>query len=149
MLNKDYKDILSALLEQEADFALIGAYAMATYGIVRATMDIDLWIRATPQNASRVYQALAAFGAPVKETSILDFSSPHMVFQIGVAPRRIDILTSISGVSYDEAEREFSNIDVDGLSIKVLSVRHLIKTKNATGRNKDLADVELLETLLL
>ena len=96
MLNKDYKDILSELLAQEADFAQVGAYAMAVHGYVRATMDIDLWVRPTPQNANRVLRALESFGAPVDQTSISDFSDPGMVFQIGVAPRRIDIL-AISG----------------------------------------------------
>lgn len=144
MLNKDYKDILSELLAQEADFILVGAYAMAVHGFVRATMDIDLWVRPSQQNASRVFKALDSFGAPVDQISVDDFSVPGLVFQIGVAPRRIDILTSISGVSFEEAELEANPVDIDGCSIKVLSINHLIKNKQTTGRIKDLADVEML-----
>jgi len=147
MLNKDYKDILSELLAQQAEFILVGAYAMAAHGFPRATMDIDLWVNPTAENAQNVYRALENFGAPLNQISADDFATPGIIFQIGVAPRRIDILTSISGVEYQEANAASQTTDIDGCPIKVLSSGHLIKNKKAAGRPKDLIDVETLRNL--
>ncbi len=144
MLNEDYKDILSALLAQKAEFILVGAYAMAAHGFPRATMDIDLWVKPSHDNAHKIYQALNIFGAPLDQLSVDDLKTTGLVFQIGVAPRRIDILTSISGVEFNEALAGSNVFDIDGQSIYVLSTKHLIQNKQRTGRSKDLADAELL-----
>ena len=143
-MNEDYKDILSALLAQKAEFLLVGAYAMAAHGFPRATMDIDLWVNPNHDNAQKIYQALEIFGAPLDQVSVDDLETTGLVFQIGVAPRRIDILTSITGVEFDEALASANLIDIDGNPIFVLSAKHLIQNKQQTGRSKDLADVELL-----
>ncbi len=147
MLNEDYKDILSALLAHEAEFILVGAYAMAAHGFPRATMDIDIWIEPDAGNAPKVYAALATFGAPTEQISIGDLSEPGVVFQIGVAPRRIDLLTSISGVEFRDAYASAAVLDLEGLDVRVLSLRHLVTNKKATGRAKDLADIESLRVL--
>ncbi len=144
MLNEDYKDILSALLEQKVDFILVGAYAMAAHGFLRATMDIDLWVRPNGENAQRVYTALAQFGAPMSQVTIDDFKTPGLVFQIGVAPCRIDILTAITGVEFEQAYDSANIVVIDGQSIPVLSLQHLVYNKQSTGRAKDLLDVEML-----
>ena len=96
-MNPDFRDMLSALCDEGAEFLLVGAYAMAAHGCPRATGDIDIWIRPSDDNAQRVWRALKRFKAPVRNLTIDDLKTPEIVFQIGVAPRRIDLLTSIDG----------------------------------------------------
>ena len=103
MLNQDYKEMLLLLIEEEVDFVLVGAYALAAHGFPRATGDIDIFVKPSSGNAHNVYRSLAKFGAPLEGVSIEDFSSPGVIFQIGVAPMRIDILTAIDSVSFQEA----------------------------------------------
>jgi hypothetical protein len=145
LLNPDFRDILSAFLDAKVEFLLVGAYAVAAYGHPRATGDLDLCVRATTANATKVHQALQQFGAPLEGISVAELAEPNLVFQIGIAPRRIDILTSISGVDFDEAYAEKSLIQVDGLFVPTISKALLIKNKRATGRTQDLADAEKLE----
>src|SRR3989442_8740941 len=106
--------MLAALSAAGADYLVVGAHALAVHGVVRATGDLDVWVRPTPENASKVWRALLAFGAPLQELTERDLSTPNLVFQIGVAPYRIDLLTSIDGVSFDEAWRDHVAIPVDG-----------------------------------
>jgi predicted nucleotidyltransferase len=146
MLNKDYREMLQCLLEEKVRFLLIGAYALAVHGFPRATKDIDFFVWATPENAANLVRALARFGAPLDEISESDFSVPGVVFQIGNNPRRIDILTKISGVEFERAYANRKNIFLEGLEIPVISVPDLIANKRATGRTQDLADVEKLES---
>jgi hypothetical protein len=103
MLNPDFSDMLSAFTGESVEYLVVGAYALAAHGVPRATGDLDFWIRPTPENASRVLRALAAFGAPTADLALDDLTTPDLVFQIGVEPNRIDILTSIDGVTFDEA----------------------------------------------
>jgi predicted nucleotidyltransferase len=146
MLNKDYREMLQCLLEEKVRFLLIGAYALAVHGFPRATKDIDFFVWATPENAANLLRALARFGAPLDDISESDFSAPGVVFQIGNDPRRIDIITKISGVEFERAYANRENIFLEGLEIPVISVPDLIANKRATGRTQDLADVEKLES---
>ena len=125
---------------------LVGAYAVAAHGLPRATGDIDLWIKCSEDNANRVMAALKRFGAPLSKLSIKGLLTPDTVIQLGVTPRRIDVLT-ISGVDYSEAERERKLIEIENLSIPVIGISHLIKNKKTLGRPQDLADVARLEAL--
>ena len=146
MLNPDYRDILSIFSDEKVEYLIVGAYALAAHGNPRATGDIDLWVNPTERNAARVMRSLASFGAPLDEVDDDDFSTPDVVFQIGLVPRRIDILTSISGVpDFEKAWQERMDIEIDGISVPVLSRQHLIVNKRATGRPQDLADVAWLE----
>ena len=145
MLNSDYKDILRSLSDRKAKFLLVGAYAMAAHGYPRSTMDIDLWVMPDPENSILVLQALEDFGAPSGDLSPEDLQKEGIVFQIGVAPRRIDILTSVDGLEFTDAFTHSDTIEIEGMLIHVLSVPDLIKNKRATGRTKDLADAESLE----
>jgi len=145
MLNSHYKDILSILSENKAKFLLVGAYAMAVHGHPRSTMDIDLWVMPDPKNALLVLQALEDFGAPIGDLSLEDLRKEGIVFQIGVAPQRIDILTSVDGLEFEDAFAKSEVVDIEGMAIHVLSVPDLIKNKRSTGRTKDLADAEALE----
>jgi hypothetical protein len=138
---------LSAFLEERVDYLVVGAYAVASHGLPRATGDLDLWVRSDPENARRLWRALAKFGAPLSELTESELSRPGLVFQIGVEPSRIDILTSIDGVEFDDAWKDRLEIEVDGLCVQVIGRAHLIANKKAVGRPQDLADVARLETL--
>ncbi|MGH7926671.1 MAG: nucleotidyltransferase [Candidatus Binatia bacterium] len=148
MLSPDYRDILSAFIDEQVDYLVVGAYALASHGLPRATGDLDLWVRCDDENAKRVWRALAKFGAPLSEISESDFSDQGLVFQIGVEPSRIDILTSIDDVEFDEGYKDRLEIEVDGLRVHVIGREHLIANKKAVGRPQDLADVARLESLV-
>jgi len=145
LLNPDFHDILSAFVSTDVEFLLVGAYALAAHGLPRATGDIDLWVRCNLENARRVMKALAQYGAPLSDISTQDFTTPGMVVQIGVSPRRIDILTQIDGVTFDEAWADHIEAQVNGLRIPVISRENLIRNKRMTGRAKDRADASRLE----
>ncbi len=149
MLNEDYKEMLQCLLEEDVRFLLVGAYAVAVYGYPRATKGIDIFVRAAPGNAASLMKALARFGAPLSDVSESDFSTEGVVFQIGNSPRRIDILTRISGVEFENAYAKSKTISIAGMEVPIISLEGLIANKRATGRTQDLADVEKLQALSL
>jgi hypothetical protein len=126
---------------------LVGAYAVAAHGLPRATGDIDLWIKCSEKNAERVWSALSKFGAPLGSLSKQNFVAPDTVVQIGVTPRRIDILTHITSVDYEEAESQVVFIELDGLTIPVIGLAHLLRNKAAVGRPQDRADIARLQEL--
>lgn len=146
-LNDDFLDILRALLEADVEFVLVGAHAMAIHGVPRATGDIDLLVRPSDTNAARVIAALQRFGAPLAAhgVGVEDFTRPGQVYQIGLPPRRIDLLTSISGVTFEEAWSSRVEAQVGGLAVPVLGRAALVRNKRATGRKKDEADADLIE----
>lgn len=146
-MNPDFRDLLAAFNAAGAEYIVVGAHALAAHGHVRATKDLDVWVRPSMDNAGRVLRALAAFGAPLQDLSEADLVAPGLIFQIGVAPVRIDVITAIDGVGFEEAWPERVQAQLDGLSVPVLSRRHLIVNKKASGRLQDLADVEQLEQL--
>ena len=145
MLNEDYKEMLENLLGEKVKFILVGAYALAVHGFPRATGDMDIWVKPHDENSKKVYKALAKFGAPISEIREDEFGQPGLIFQIGVVPRRIDIITKISGVEFDEADADKIVVNIENLKIPVLSIDLLIKNKMATGREKDLLDAKLLK----
>ncbi len=144
MFNPDFRDMLSALSAVGADYLLVGAYALAAHGHPRATGDLDIWIRPEPENALKVYRTLAEFGAPLHDLTIDDLVTPGMVFQIGVEPCRIDILTTISGVQFSTAWEQKMAIEIDGLRLYVIGRADLLINKRACGRPKDIADADTL-----
>ena len=145
MLNPDFTDILSAFIAEKVEFLVVGGYAMAFHGYVRATGDIDLWIRISDENAERVWRALQTFGAPLFDLNIEDLKTPGMVFQIGLVPSRIDIITQIDGVEFDEAWTEHKTVEIENLTIPVIGKLQLLKNKQSTGRTKDRNDALWLE----
>jgi hypothetical protein len=144
-MNRDFKEMLDALSEAEAEFMVIGAHAVAVYATPRATGDLDIWVHNTRENAERVWNALMTFGAPLDELTRDDFVSDDLVFQIGVAPSRIDILTTIGGVDFVDAWPRRVGVSLWGLTVPVIGREDLVATKRATGREKDLADLADLE----
>ena len=146
MLNRDYRDMLSAFNDAKVDYMIVGAYAVAAHGVVRATGDIDVWINSTPENARRAWRALANFGVPLSGVQETDLTVYGTVFQIGVAPSRIDILTSIDGVEFSDAWNGRLEVEIEGIRVNVIGRSHLIANKKAVGRPQDLADVARLES---
>lgn len=147
LFNNDYRDMIECLQREGVEFMLVGGYAVALHGWPRTTFDIDFWIMANPQNAAAVMRALKAFGAPLMDLTEEDFHRPGMVFQIGTEPQRIDILSAVSGVVYEDAASRALKMEVDGLTLKVISLDDLIANKRASGRPKDIVDALTLEKL--
>jgi hypothetical protein len=145
-LNADFRDFLSALADEGAEFLIVGAYALAFHGAPRASGDIDVFVRPTRINAEKVFRALLEFGAPVRAAGlgVDDLATPGLVYQIGLPPRRIDILTEISGVSFEDAWTGCTRTDVAGRVVPVIGRDDLLRNKQAAGRPKDLADVSRL-----
>jgi len=135
--------MIEALDAHGVEYLIVGAYAMGVFGYTRATGDIDILVRPNKENAIKIVRALETFGAPVHQVSVKDFEKEGIVFQIGVAPLRIDLLTSIDGVSFDEIKIE--KHDVGGVSLPVIDLDSLLKNKSTTGRLRDLADYEELK----
>ena len=125
----------------------MGAYALAAHGYPRATIDLDIWVMPSAQNAEAVLRALRRFGAPLSGLTKQNLQEAGTVFQIGVAPRRIDIMTTASGLEFDDAFNNSLAVDIEGILVHVPSINDLIKNKKAVGRTKDLADAEALEAL--
>ena len=144
-MNPDFLDLLRAFVTTDVRFLVVGAYALALHGRPRATGDLDLWVDATPENAARVMRALAAFGAPLTDISAADFACEGVTYQIGIPPGRIDLLTELTGLTFDEAwpdrlRRPFGDVDVN-----FIGRGSFIRNKRATGRPKDLGDIEGME----
>lgn len=136
--------MLFALSAAGAEFLVVGAHALAAHGVPRATGDLDLWVRASAENAERVWKALEQFGAPLHHLTMDDLARPDVVFQIGVVPQRIELLTSITGVTFDDAWANRMYVEIDELEVPVLGRSELVRNKRAVGRTRDLADIEEL-----
>ncbi|HZZ84007.1 MAG TPA: hypothetical protein VFE30_05680 [Anaeromyxobacteraceae bacterium] len=143
-LNRDFSDLFAALNAAEAEYLLVGGYALAVHATPRFTKDLDVWVNPTRENAARVLRALSAFGAPLQDLTIEDLSRPDIVFQMGLPPNRIDVLTRIDGVEFPEAWPARITSRYGALEIPVISRRHLVQNKRASGRPQDLVDAELL-----
>jgi len=145
-LNQDFRDLLAALLEAGARFLVVGAHAMAIHGVPRATGDLDVWIAPDSDDTERVWAALLRFGAPLAGMGVSreDLARANQVVQIGLPPRRVDVLTSITGVGFEEAWAERVTHDLGGLAVPFLGRAALVRNKKATSRAKDLADLEAL-----
>lgn len=144
-MNPDFLDMLSALSDAGADFLVVGAHAVAVHARPRATGDLDLWVRPTPENAERVWRALEAFGAPLVDLTQADLTSDDLVFQIGLPPRRIDILTNIGSVDFEKAWTRRVTLSLEGRAVPVIGREDLIRAKRDAGRPRDLADLADLE----
>lgn len=143
----DFKELLRVLNEKLAEYLIVGGYAIMKYTEPRFTKDLSLWIRNSPENAAKTYQALAEFGAPLQKDGLLakDFTSEDMTYQIGVAPVRIDILTHRSGIQFAEAWPNRVASAFFGIPVQFISLDDLIINKKAAGRCGDLEQLELLQ----
>ncbi len=147
-MNQDFRSLLSAFIDADVRFMLVGAHALAVHGYPRATRDMDLWIEPSAENARRVMQALNAFGAPLHDLTVDDLAIDATVFQIGIDPNRVDIVCGIDGVTFADAWPNRIGVAVDGINVPVIGPADLIRNKRSTGRLRDAADAEALEDLL-
>jgi len=144
-MSPDFRDLLAAFNGHGVEFLIVGAHALAAHGLVRATKDLDVWVRPSSDNAARVIAGLIDFGAPLHDLTVDDLSRPGLIFQIGVEPIRIDVITAIDGVAFDEAWAARVLARFADQDAAVLSRRHLLINKRAAGREQDLLDVKWLE----
>jgi len=145
LLNRDYRDLFTALNANGVEFLVVGAHALAAHGHVRATKDMDVWVRPSPANAPHVMAALESFGAPMHAITVHDFEAPGITFQIGIAPVRIDIITAVDGLEFEPSWQNRIASEYGGEPVFVLSRADLIANKRASARPQDLADVAALE----
>lgn len=142
--NSDFEDLLHAFNAEAVKYLVVGAYAVAVHSRPRATGDIDLWVEATAENSSRVFRALTTFGAPMDTLDERTFADDDLIFQIGVPPRRIDVMSGIDGISFADAWPNRVASSIGMAPVNVLGRDDLLENKRASGRPKDLADVESL-----
>lgn len=147
VLNPDFRDILSAFIDAGVEFLVVGGYAMAAHRLPRATKGLDRWVGPFAVNAPRVLRALDVFGAPRHGLTAADLEREGTIYQVGVPPNRVDVITTVDGVSFAEAWRDRVDVDIDGLKIPVIGRRQLIANKRTVGRPQDLVDAALLEAL--
>jgi hypothetical protein len=147
--NPDFRDMVGALLRAEARFLIVGAHALGLLGAPRATGDLDILIERSSDNSARVWTALLAFGAPVAALGMAeaDLAKPDMIFQFGVPPNRIDVMTGVSGVTFEEAWADRVEEDFEGLRAPFIGRAAFIRNKRASGRHRDLGDLESLGEL--
>ena len=145
-MNLHFKELLLAFNAHSVEYLIVGAHALAAHGHVRATKDLDIWVRPETSNAHRILAALSDFGAPLSDLTVDDLTRKETVFQIGLPPLRIDVITNIDGVEFTEAWTDRLETLFGGVPAFVISRHHLIMNKKTAGRLQDLADVEQLES---
>lgn len=143
-MNSDFRDLLSALAAAGAEFLVVGAQAVGIHAVPRATGDLDVWVGRHGNNPQRVWEALRDFGAPLHQLSVDDLREPDLIFQMGVVPVRIDVITSVAGLDFEQCWPRRITATYQGLHIPVIGLDDLIANKRAVGRQRDLADVEIL-----
>lgn len=146
-MSPDFRDLLATFNEFGVEYLVVGAHALAAHGHVRATKDLDIFVRPSLENATKIIEALTSFGAPLHDLTPDDLARPGLIFQIGVPPVRIDVITEIDGVEFSEAWQTRWVARLAGVEVAVIARDDLIRNKRASGRLQDLADLEALEAL--
>jgi hypothetical protein len=140
----DFRELLSLFNAEDVRYLIVGSFALAHYGRPRYTKGLDIWIDRSGDNPRRVFQALAKFGAPLDRLSDRDFAEPDIVFQVGVEPLRVDVLTDISGVNFSKAWERREESVYGHVPVHVIGKQDYLDNKRASGRSSDLRDVEAL-----
>ncbi len=143
-LPPDFKEFLRLLNSHGVEYLLVGGYAVGYYGYPRATADMDIWVARTPQNADRLVRVLKEFGFNVPDLSPELFLKERQVIRMGVPPFRIEIVTSASGVTFEECYSARVRAVIDDIEVNIISLDHLKANKRAAGRHKDFDDLEHL-----
>ena len=145
MVNRDFKDLFKAFNEYQVKYLVVGAYAVIYYAEPRYTKDLDIWVEPTKENAKMVWEALAVFGAPLEGVTLEDFCNQKLIYQIGIAPNRIDIMMNVSGVEFKSAWERREKSSYGGEPILILHIDDLIRAKKTMNREQDRIDVKSLE----
>ena len=145
MLNQDFREFVQSLNDKQVRYLVVGGYAVALHGYPRYTKDIDIWIELAPANASRIVRALEQFGFGSLGLEAKDFLEADTIIQLGYPPRRIDLLTTLSGVDFDQCFAAKVVVEMDGIPVNFIDLENLKKNKRATGRAQDIADIENLD----
>jgi hypothetical protein len=142
--NPHYKELLQLLNESDVEYLIVGGFAVMKYGEPRYTKDLDVWVNNSPENSARVVAALRKFGAPVEHDQITaeTFTNKQIVYQIGIAPIRIDILTELTGLAFHQAWKRRVSSTFFGVPVNFISLDDLIANKQALGRNSDANDLK-------
>ena len=143
-VQKDFRELLALFNGYKVEYMIVGAYALAYHGVPRFTGDIDIFVRPSHGNAQKIFTALADFGFGSLNLTVDDFQTPDFVVQLGVPPVRIDIITSLTGVSWEEADQGKRGGMYGNVPVYFLGREQYIANKRAIGRKKDLADLESL-----
>jgi len=144
-VNQDFRDLLSAFNDEGVEYLLVGAHAVIIYAQPRYTKDLDVWVKPSSENAERVLRALRRFGAPLEGITVRDLADPQIVYQMGVAPNRIDVMMGIAGVDFETAWEGRLESTYGGVPMHVIGKADLIRSKKACARRQDLLDLEALE----
>jgi hypothetical protein len=143
-LNKDLREFVELLNSNQVEYLIIGAFAVAYHGFPRYTGDLDILVRPDPENARRILEVLSQFGFGKLGIGIEDLETPGKVVQLGVQPNRIDLVTALSGLSFEEAWASREAARLDGVPVEFIGRTALIRNKENTGRAKDRGDAEEL-----
>jgi uncharacterized nucleotidyltransferase DUF6036 len=146
-LSQDYREFIELLNKNDVKYIVVGGYAVAQYGYVRYTGDIDFWVKPEHSNAERVVKSLIEFGFGSLDISVLDLLKDDEIIQLGYPPQRIDIITGVTGLNFDECWKEITVIEFENLKLNFLSLHHLKINKEASGRDKDLNDLRNLNKI--
>jgi hypothetical protein len=145
VLNKDFKEFIQSLNDNQVHYLVIGGYAVALHGHPRYTKDMDVWIEMKPENANQVTKALEQFGFGSLGLKADDFLVPDQVIQLGNAPNRINLKTTLEGIDFENCYASRVEVEVDDVTVNFIDLENLKRNKKATERNQDLADLENLE----
>ncbi|MCL4401800.1 MAG: hypothetical protein M1436_03920 [Acidobacteria bacterium] len=148
-INSDFRDLLERFIAAQVKFLVVGGYAVIKYTEPYYTKDLDIWIEPDPENASRTLAALKAFGAPVADVRVEDLLNSDLVYQVGVEPVRVDVMSAIPGLSFADTWAHHDTADFDGLPVPILSLPDIIAAKKASSRPKDRIQIRQLEMALL
>ena len=145
ILNPDFKEFFQLLNANDVRYMIVGGYAVAYHGYPRYTKDIDIWIWINPQNAEKVVKTLVDFGFEDLGLEVDDFLEKETIIQLGYAPNRIDMIMGVPGVDFEECYEKREEVDIDGVNLLFIDLENLKKSKKASGRLQDLADIENLQ----
>jgi len=145
MFSQDFREFIELLIKNKAEYLVVGGYAVGIHGHPRYTGDLDIWLNATPVNAERILQSVNEFGFSSFKLTQEDFTKPGNVIQLGYPPLRIDLLTEIDGVSFEECFRNRKEVSIDNLTVNFIGYEDLLKNKKESGRPRDIDDIDHLQ----